>query len=163
MTCPRPVRVVGVGSPRGDDGLAWEVVRRLRNRTDVPPGIELHMVEGGHHLLDVLDGRGTLLLIDAVVTMAQPGTIHRFEWPDERIEALRPGTTHDLRPAESLRLAAALGIAPSRAVVFGVEVQSTDPQPGLSPSVAAAVPDLVQRLADELNTGAGRLLSPHAP
>jgi len=28
MSWPRPIRVVGVGSPLGDDAVAWEIVRR---------------------------------------------------------------------------------------------------------------------------------------
>ena len=135
----------------GDDALAWEVVRQLRERQDSRRDIEVHLVEGGQRILDVLDGRGTLLLVDAVGAKAGPGTIHRFEWPDPRVEALRPGSTHDLRPAEALRLAAALGIAPPRVVVFGMEVESLDPRSGLSPSVMASVPELVRQLVEELN------------
>jgi len=150
MNWPRPVRVVGVGSPLGDDGLAWEVVRKLRERQNVRKEIEVYMVEGGQRILDLLDGQGTLLLVDAVAAGARPGTIHRFQWPDQRVEALRPGSTHDLRPAEALRLAAALGIAPTRVVVFGIEVERLDLQPGLSQSVMAAIPELVRRLVEEL-------------
>jgi hydrogenase maturation protease len=108
------------------------------------------MVEGGQRILDVLDGRGTLLLVDAVGASTRPGTIHRFEWPDQRVEALRPGSTHDLQPAEALRLATALGIAPPRVVIFGIEAESIDFQPGLSQSVMAAVPELVRWLVKEL-------------
>jgi len=153
MSWPSPIRVVGVGSPLGDDALAWEVVRDLRERQGLRPEIEFHMIKGGQRILDVLDGRGTLLLVDAVGPSTRPGTIHRFEWPDDRIETLRPGSTHDLRPAEALRLASVLGIAPQRAVIFGIEAESTDPQPGLSQPVMAALPELVRRLVDELETG----------
>jgi hydrogenase maturation protease len=150
MNGPRPIRVVGVGSPLGDDALAWEVVHKLREWPGLSPEIEVYIVEGGQRLLDVLDGRGTLLLVDAVSAGTQPGTIHRFEWPDGRVETLRPGSTHTLRPAEALRLSAALGIAPRQTVVFAMEVESLDPQPCLSPSVSAAVPTLLRQLVEEL-------------
>ena len=150
MIWPHPIRVVGVGSPHGDDALAWAVVRDLREQQGLPPEIEFYMVEGGQRILDLLDGRGTLFLVDSVGASTTPGTIHRFDWPDQRIANLRPGSTHDLRPAEALRLAAALGIAPPRVLVFGIEIESLGPAPGLSPSVMAAVPELVRRLAVEL-------------
>ena len=150
MIWPHPIRVVGVGSPHGDDALAWAVVRDLREQQGLPPEIEFYMVEGGQRILDLLDGRGTLFLVDAVGASTGPGTIHRFEWPDQRVEALRPGSTHDLRPAEALRLAEALGIAPPRVVVFGIEGATIAPQSGLSQAVLAAVPQLVRRLAAEL-------------
>jgi hydrogenase maturation protease len=151
MNWPGPVRVVGVGSPLGDDGLAWEVVRQLRERQDLPLEIEVYLVKGGQRILDVLDGRGTLLLVDAVEASTRPGAIHRFEWPDDRIESLRPGSTHDLRPAEALRLASVLGIAPARVIIFGIEAESIDPQGGLSQPVLAAVAEFVRRLLHELN------------
>jgi len=145
-----PIRVVGVGSPLGDDGVAWEAIRQLRHRPGLLPEVEFFMVEGGQRILDLLDGTGTLVLVDAVAAGGRPGTIHRFDWPDQRIANLRPGSTHDLRPAEALRLAAALGIAPPRVLVFGIEIESLGHAPGLSPSVMAAVPELVRRLAVEL-------------
>jgi hydrogenase maturation protease len=161
MNWLRPIRVVGVGSPLGDDALAWEVVRDLRGRQGLGAEIEFYMVEGGQRILDVLDGRGTLLLVDAVATTTKPGTIHRFEWPDESIEALRPGSSHDLRPAEALRLASVIGIAPARMIVFGIEAETIDPQLGLSQPVLAAVPELVRRLLNELV--AGPSAEGHAP
>jgi hydrogenase maturation protease len=150
MSWPRPIRVVGVGSPLGDDGLAWEAVRTLRQRLEWRADIEVHLVEGGQRILDVLDGRGTLLLVDAVASGAKPGTIHRFEWPDGRIESLRPGSTHDLRPGEALRLAKVLGMAPLRIIVMGMEMDNASPQPGLSESAISNLPELVRRLVEEL-------------
>jgi len=145
-----PIRVVGCGSPRGDDAVAWEVIRRLGG-AGLDDRVELHAVEGGHQLLDRLDGRGTLLLIDAISSVVGPGTIHRFDWPDLPIESLRPGSTHDLGPGEALRLAAPLGLLPPRVIVWGVEAACFDARTGLSPAVAAAVPELVRRIAEELN------------
>jgi hydrogenase maturation protease len=150
MSWPLPIRVVGVGSPQGDDALAWEVARMLQEQREWGNDIEFHVVEGGQRLLDVLDGTGTLLLIDALAPAGSPGAIQRFEWPDQRVEVLRPGSTHHLRPAEALQLAETLGTLPPRVVVFGIEAASLDPHQGLSPAVAAAVPELVQRIVSEL-------------
>jgi hydrogenase maturation protease len=99
----RPVRVVGVGSPFGDDALAWEVVCRLQREKERGSGIEFHAVEGGQGLLDLLDGRGTLLLIDALSSAAAPGTIQRFEWPDPRIESGRQRRSNWQPPSASCR------------------------------------------------------------
>lgn len=150
MSGPYPIRVVGCGSPVGDDALAWEVVRQLRAAVGTRPGLELHSVEGGQRLLDLLDGQGALLLVDGLAPQGKPGTIQRFVWPDRRVEVLRPGTTHHLRPPEALHLAATLGLLPARVVIFGIEVESLAPQGGLSAAVAAAVPELVRRIVQEL-------------
>jgi hydrogenase maturation protease len=122
-----PIRVVGCGSPRGDDAVAWEVIRQLGD-SGLAAGVELHVVEGGDQLLDRLDGRGTLVLIDAISSGARPGSIHRFDWPGLPIESLRPGSTHDLGPGEALRLAATLGLLPPQATVWGIEAKCFGPQ-----------------------------------
>jgi hydrogenase maturation protease len=161
MSWPRPLRVIGVGSPLGDDALAWEVVRGLRQK-GWGSEVEFHAVEGGQKLLDVVDGQGSLLLIDALAPAGKPGTIQHFEWPDPRVEVLRPGSTHHLRPAEALELAATLGLLPSRVVIWGIEGESHDPQSGLSRAVAAAVPELVQRIHAELEAIMGTGEDDHA-
>ena len=127
MSSLRPIRVVGVGSPCGDDALGWEVIRQLRPRLRDRPDIELHVLKGSHRLLDILDGRGTLLVVDATATGNAPGTIHGFEWPEPRIEALRPDSTHHVQPAEVLRLARAVGFLPPRVMIFGIEIECLDP------------------------------------
>jgi hydrogenase maturation protease len=148
MSWPRPIRVVAIGSPWGDDALAWEVLWQLRPWIGDRADIEMHAFAGGQRLLDVLDGQGTLLVIDAAVTADAPGTIHCFEWPEPRIEAMRPGSTHHVLPAVALRLADALGLLPPRVMVFGIEIEHLDLSQGLSPSVAAAVPALVRRIVN---------------
>jgi hydrogenase maturation protease len=145
-----PIRVVGVGSPQGDDAVAWETVRRLRDTRDWGSAIEFHLIEGGQRLLEIFDGRGALFLIDALAPQMPPGTIQRLEWPDERLESLRPGTTHHLRPVEALQLASVLGLLPPRVVIWTMAGACFDPQAGLSPAVADAVPKLVEQIAQEL-------------
>jgi hydrogenase maturation protease len=153
MSLPRPIRIAGVGSPHGDDALGWEVVRQLQKRTGWD--YETCCVDGGQRLLDLLDGQGSLLIIDAVVSGSSPGTVFRFESSDRRIESLRPGSTHELRPLEALRLAESLGLMPRRVLIFGVEAAQFGPESGLSPAVLAAIPNVVECIAAELNGVAG--------
>ena len=149
MGLRRPVRVVGVGSPQGDDALGWEVIRRLREAEMKSAGVELHIAEGGQGLLDWLDGRGSLVIVDAIGG-DRPGTIHRIEWPDPRLETLWSGSTHGLRPSETLELAGVLGVLPPRVVIFGIEAAAWEPGSGMSDAVAEAVPILVERIRKEL-------------
>jgi hydrogenase maturation protease len=150
MTWPVPIHVIGVGSPLGDDAVGWETVRQLQRQREWGSEFAFHTVEGGQGLLDLLDGRGSLWLVDALDSTETPGTILRLEWPDPRVEALCPGTTHHLRPAETLQLAASLGLLPAQVVLWAIVGACFGPQAGLSPAVAAAVPELVQLLVAEL-------------
>ena len=59
-------------------------------------------------------------------------------------------TTHDMQIGETLEMAGCLGLLPKRVVFFGIEIASTAPEQGLTPSVAAAANELVRQLRDEL-------------
>ncbi len=47
-----------------------------------------------------------------------------------------------------LRFAAAVEITPPRVVVFAIEIESPDRRQGLSSTVTAALPDLLQKLLE---------------
>jgi hydrogenase maturation protease len=146
----RPIRVIGVGSPHGDDAVGLVAVRLLRAAAS-DGSIEFHAVDSGQRLLDFLDGQGSLILIDALRReSAIAGTIQRLTWPDERIEALHPGSTHALGVPQALQLAEALGQLPKQMVIFAIEIGASVPGEQLSPAVAAALPELVNRVRAEI-------------
>jgi hydrogenase maturation protease len=147
-----PIRIVGVGSSHGDDAVAWHVIEELRTRLPGSSAIETHRIGGGERLLDLIDGCGVLILIDAVQTAEPPGTIVRFAWPDPRIESLSPGSTHECSPAAALRLAETLGWIVKRVIVFGVAIAEAGPLPGLTPAVQVAVPVLADAVVRELES-----------
>ena len=153
MSLPRPIRIVGCGSPRGDDAAGWAVIDRLQDQLgQLTAAVSLHRAAGGHDILELLDGCGTLILIDAVSSGAAPGTIHRLEWPSPRLMTLRPGSTHDLGPAAALQLAAALDLLPARVVLYGLEAGGFRSCPILTEAMAAAVPRLVREILDEIGS-----------
>ena len=151
MTLPRPVRVIGCGSQNGDDAAAWRVIERLRGR--VGPGVDLFAVEGGHAILDLLDGRGSLVLIDAASSGAAPGTLHRLRWPSRQVERLRPQSTHGIGLDEALALAAAVGTLPDTVLIVGIEIARVEPGAALSEPVAAAVSEATQWVLEQVGAG----------
>jgi hydrogenase maturation protease len=148
MRWARPVRVVGVGSPAGDDAVGWAVIDRLR-RAGPHEGVEFHRVQGGERLLDLLDGRGTLVLIDAVRSGGTAGTMYQLAWSDGRLGTSFPGTTHGYGAAAALELAAMLGLLPP-CFVLGIEIADAGQGAGLSAAVAAAVPEVVRQVTEGL-------------
>jgi len=150
MSLSTPIRVVGVGSPQGDDAVAWRIVDALRGEVGAAAqGVELHQVDGGQRLLDLFDGRGTAVILDAAESAGPLGTMTRFIWPDDRLAGLRPGTTHDLGVEAALRLAEAIGTLPKHVVVYAIAADSFKPGDGLSASLAAAVPALARRMISD--------------
>ncbi len=156
-TSRRRILVAGMGNLlRGDDGFGIEVVRRLGQRMDLPP--ELHAIEVGIAgiplVQELLDGYEMLIIVDATAGGRPPGTVVTLEpeLPDlgaayweEVGEVL--GDPHTATPSRVLLLARALGSLPRRVRIVGCEPAVTDEMIlGLSPSVATAVDDAVERV-----------------
>jgi hydrogenase maturation protease len=150
MSWPAPIRIVGIGSPHGDDALGWEAVRMLRERIGERPGVETYLANGGQRLLELLDGRGTLLVIDAMQSGAAPGTIHRLKWPDPRLESMLARSTHDLGLVDALNLAHTLFIAPACTIVVAMEMESAKLNQGLSEAVQEQLEKLVGLIGQTL-------------
>lgn len=113
--------VLGVGRPdRGDDAAGWLVAARLDGRPDVVA--RRVTADPSAWLTDPWwEGADAVVVVDAVVTGAPVGTVHR--WTPDALPrgALTSGGTHDLGVAATLALAAALDRLPDRLEIVGIE------------------------------------------
>ncbi|WP_191907841.1 hydrogenase maturation protease [Nocardioides cynanchi] len=155
--------VVGLGrSDRGDDGVGPAVARSVATRPDAATGLLVCTQEDPTALLDLWEGHDHVVVIDAVVTGAPAGTLHRLELGADApplpsgtwAETGRAGT-HAFGLAATVELGRALHRLPATVVVVGVEAGCLEIGTTLSPPVAAAV-----AAADEL---VGRELAGHVP
>ncbi len=102
-------------------------------------------------LLDAWTGADEALVVDGVSSGSPPGTLHRFEAADGPLPAeLFRSSTHALGVADAVELARELGRLPRRLGVYGIEGESFEVGEGLTPTVQAAVEQLVAELYDEL-------------
>jgi hydrogenase maturation protease len=142
--------VVGIGNAwQGDDGAGLAAARRLRERA--PEGVVVKELEGEPvSLVDALDGAEEVILVDAVRSGAEPGTVHRIDASGEPLPAtLSAASTHPLGVGEAIELARALGRLPRRVVLYGIEAQSLAAGDELTPAVARAVDEVVERVVTE--------------
>jgi hydrogenase maturation protease len=144
-------RVVGLGSPFGDDRAGWEVIARLRGA--LPVGTCAETTSDPLRVLDGPPGCELLVVIDACRGAGPVGSLHRFEWPDSRLSAGGGVSSHGVSLAAALELAGALGRLPARVVVLAVEGESGEPGAELSRTVELALPDVVARVLAELAGG----------
>ena len=135
------VRMVGLGSPHGDDRAGWRLVDWLRSQ-DVPDGVDAVAAADVCDLVEFCQGCHTLILVDACRSGQPAGTVSRYEWPDPRIECHRRHSTHDLSVPEALQLAEQLGRLPPRVVVYGIEIEDCRPGTELSPVIERTLPEL---------------------
>jgi hydrogenase maturation protease len=144
--------LIGVGNRfRHDDAAGLEVARRLR--LAAPSGVTVLEQEGEPaSLLEAWSGADEALLVDAVSSGAEPGTLHRFQVGDRPLpaELFRP-STHALGVREAVELARELGRLPKRLSVYGIEGADFGAGEGLSEPVRNTVDQLVAELHEELN------------
>jgi hydrogenase maturation protease len=147
--------VIGLGHPdRGDDALGTLVADRLSERA--PAGVSVLALGETAHLLDVIGGADTVVIVDAALSGAPPGTIHRFDAHAAALpQAMFAMSTHAMGLAEAIELARALDLLPDRCIVYAVEGASFDLGRPLSPAVAAAVDDVIARVLDEVGERIG--------
>jgi hydrogenase maturation protease len=129
--------VAGIGNLfLGDDGFGPEVVRRM----DPIPGVRIvdYGIRGMHLAYDLLAGCELLVLVDALPGSPAGEIVVLEVGPDD----LGPGEfdPHGMNPVAVLGTLAGLGGTLPPTVVVGCRAGSVEEGIGLSPSVAAAVP-----------------------
>ena len=148
--------MIGVGNAfRGDDAVGLAVARRVRAEA---PGLEVHVCEQEPiRLLDAWADADLVLLVDAVSSGAQPGTVHRLDATAAPVPAaVFRGSTHAFGVAEVVELGRALGRLPGRLLVYGVEGRAFEAGDTLTPAVARAVEPLVEELLEEAGCTSAR-------
>lgn len=138
------VLILGIGNLLlSDEGVGVHAVRCLAQR-ELPPGVDI--LDGGTSgadLVDHLDGRAKVVVIDAASGDGPPGTVYRCQARDlmEQAESL---SLHEFGLLDSLRMAEQLGCAPQRVIVLGVQPATMEPGLELSPEVVAALPGIIK-------------------
>jgi hydrogenase maturation protease len=149
----RSVLILGLGNPlRGDDGVGLRVVEAL-NQRELPEGVTaLDGGTGGFDLLHVLEGWERAVIVDAADVGREPGQFVRFT-PDEArlVESADGFSLHNAGLAEALALVKAVGQPLPQMVIFGVQPETIGWGEGLSGTIEAALPDIVNAVLNEIN------------
>ena len=143
--------VVGVGNAvRGDDAAGLAVAERVRGRA--PQGVDVVECEQEPtRLLDAWDGADMAVVVDAALSGAEPGSVHRFDASAEGVPVrMFRSSTHAFGIGDAVELGRVLGRLPDRVVVFGIEGAEFALGSGLSDPVARAVDGVAGLVIDEL-------------
>jgi hydrogenase maturation protease len=147
--------VLGLGNPLlRDDSIGLRVVQELQARLGDKPDIEVSEdYWGGLRLMERMIGFDRVIIIDAIQTDAEPGTIHLLSPND--IPTMRSSSAHDVNLPTALELGRQAGAQLPRAseiLLIGVEaadVQTFDES--LTPEVEGAVPKAVEAVLTALD------------
>ncbi len=147
--------IIGIGqSLRGDDGAGLAAVRRWQEMCPAQhPDVRIELAESpGLGLLNLLEGAAAAILVDAVRSGAIPGSLHCLDESD--IAAFLDGanSAHGWGVAESLALSRQLDpdSLPARLVLIGIEAGQVKLGEGLSPAVAASLPDAARLIQETI-------------
>lgn len=146
---PGPALVLGVGNrDRGDDAVGPIVAEAMAERW--PAALETAVVEGDLSTLALRwRPEHRVVVVDAMVSGAEPGTAVVIEWPPAGPVGVgsTPSSTHSIGLGAALELARLLGRLPAALTVVGVEGAAFDLLAPPSPGVAAAVEPVVAQVA----------------
>lgn len=119
------IRIIGIGSPFGDDAAGLEAARSLSQSP--PPNCEIIAADRpGVSLIEMINGADAAILIDAACSGATPGTLHEFGFDElDRCAAAGLVSSHDLGVANAVELARRLGRAPARGIILAIEITPT--------------------------------------
>jgi hydrogenase maturation protease len=165
----KPTLVLGLGNPlQQDDGVGIRVIEELERR-ELPSHVEV--MDGGTPgvgLINLLEGRTRVVIVDAAEMGRQPGEIVRFSFgcaqdrhaedkmlkchSEPRPKRRRGGSAeslfslHHSGVADALALAGALNVPLPEIVVYGVQPGQLGWGEELSNEVATAIPSLVEAI-----------------
>ncbi|OFS08582.1 HyaD/HybD family hydrogenase maturation endopeptidase [Hafnia sp. HMSC23F03] len=140
--------VLGIGNLLlSDEAVGVRIVERLEQDYRFPEGVEL--MDGGTagmELMEYMASRDHLIVADAVLSDAEPGsvlTLHDDEVPAFFSRKISP---HQLGLCDVLSALHLTDEFPKRLTLVGVVPQSLEPYIGMTPTIEAAVPIAMDRI-----------------
>jgi hydrogenase maturation protease len=146
------ILVLGIGNLLlQDEGAGVRAVEEFERRYEIPLGVEL--LDGGTsgiELLQYIQGKDCLILIDVVKSGNPPGTFIRLE--GENVPALfqKKISPHQLGLSDLLATAQLIDRMPKRVVLIGIEPKSIETGLEMSAEVGGTIGGLADMVALEL-------------
>ncbi|WP_084005584.1 hydrogenase maturation protease [Magnetovibrio blakemorei] len=140
--------IIGVGNPmRGDDGVGAAVAAQLR-----ADNIEAFDFDGdGAELMEMWAHQGQVILIDAAVSGAPLGTVHRFDANSDVLPRnFFRHSSHQFGVAEAVEMARVLDRLPRNLIIYAIEGHNFNLGAPLSKDVELAVLDTVDRIKADI-------------
>ncbi len=144
------ILVLGLGNLiLKDEGVGVRVAERMQQMS-LPPDVEV--LDGGIKGLDLLDfieDREKVIVVDAVKAGAPPGTLFRFTDKDLAAKKGFIRSAHGIDFSDVIAIAAFMGKKPE-IVFLGIEPESLDAIMELSPLIEKNIPVLINLVMKEI-------------
>lgn len=142
--------IIGVGNEfRGDDAAGLIAARRIKELNAY--GFEVIENSGdGAGLIEKWSRRELVILIDAVVSGAPPGTVHKFAPHNIMQLGMFTFSTHLFSIPQAIELSLSLGKMPREMVIYGIEADSFESGRPISPEVEKAIDEIVEDVTQHM-------------
>jgi hydrogenase maturation protease len=151
---PHCLLIIGIGNEyRSDDAVGLLVARRLKKLVSDDVTVIEQSGEGAA-LMEAWKEADAVILIDAVQSGAEAGTIHRLDAQAQQIpQRFFRYSTHAFSVAEAIELARALNQLPPRLLLYGIEGENFAAGTELSTEIMNAAEEVARRILTEPQTG----------
>jgi hydrogenase maturation protease len=146
------MKIFAVGNSfYGDDGVGAAVLERIRECEAFPDAELVDIHTDALALVDELALDELNVVIDAADMGLEPGTAQGFR-PSEVEMKIQSDhlSMHGFGLAEAFGLATQLGRMPRNVLIVGVQPERIEINQGLTPAVAAAVPEVISIIKAEV-------------
>ena len=146
--------VLGVGNILlADEGVGVRVVEAFQQRFMIPDGVDvLDGGTAGMDLLDALSSRSHIVIVDAVRTGAEPGTIVRLAGADVPALFSNRISPHQLGISDVLAFLRLIDQVPQHIALIGIVPVDLDLGLTLSDAIADKIDEMVELVAEELRS-----------
>jgi hydrogenase maturation protease len=143
--------LVGVGNEwRSDDALGILVARELKRRFSGSVRV-IEVANEGTSLIEAMDGVEGVILVDALSSSDPPGTVLRFDLSHSGVPAtVSTPVGHAFALTGAVELARRLHRLPPVVLLYGIVGKCFDLGTGLSDCVVKSIPELMQRIEEDL-------------
>jgi hydrogenase maturation protease len=145
--------VVGIGNRYlRDDAIGIEVADELALRRMKRNVLVRSCRAADLSLLAQFAGASKIVLVDALMSGAPPGTVSRYAVsPNKNPLDSIPGL-HSLDLRDMFDIATQTGLLTCPVTIVGVEPKDLSPGEGMSPELVRAVPKVLSAVVDEVNS-----------
>lgn len=141
------LKIIGLGSPNGDDQVGWQVIKHLQSETDAEL---LQLDRPGPALLHELQNCEQVILVDACDAGWRAGDFRKLTLQQLLHSAvLQQQSSHHLGLAATLQLALTLQYRLPEIDCYLIQLDSVAPLAPLSPAVADAAVTVARQIATQ--------------
>jgi hydrogenase maturation protease len=147
----KDILIMGVGNILlKDEGIGVHVVGRLKEMS-LPENVEV--LDGGTaglDLVDFMENRRKLIVIDAVKSGGKPGTIYRLTEENLKIKPKAIISFHEIDFLDALYMSDVMKNKPEEVIVIGIEPKDMSDGIDLSPEIEERIPRIIEIVMEEL-------------